>query len=479
MEDRTGQPAVPDGLWETLLPPLLPEEEEALRADIAAHGVRVPIVLDAQGRVVDGRHRLAIARALNLPYPVEILPPATTPVQKLHLALSLNLKRRHLTRDQKQTIARRLRETGLSYPQIAAMLGVDEKTVRLWLSTSENSEVENPPQTLGRDGKWRPAARPSPEARAARREEAARLRQAGHSLPAIAHTLGVSVGTVAADLKATRLLFATPTQARQALAQLARLDRLPPGTYTAPKDLKAVVYKSVRARLAAAAPVRRPEGLTFHCGDFREVLADLPAGSVPLIFTDPPYDRASLPLYADLARFAARVLGEGGSLLCYCGQYAIPEALRSLVAGGGGALRFFWIIALVHGGPSARMHAQGIYVGWKPILWFVKGAARRDDRGVRDCFPGGGAEKTYHDWAQGLAEARYYIAHLTRPGETVVDPFAGSGTTLLAALLEGRRAIGAERDPQTYRVALARLADHLQAAPGAPSPAAPGTPEAG
>jgi hypothetical protein len=181
---------------------------------------------------------------------------------------------------------------------------------------------------------------------------------------------------------------------------------------------------------------------------------------VPLIFTDPPYDRASLPLYADLARFAARVLCDGGSLLCYGGHYALPEILGHVLESGGGALRFFWLIAIVHGGASARMHVQGVYVGWKPLLWFVKGDRRRDDRGVRDCFAGGGAEKTYHDWAQGLAEARYYIAHLTRPGEPVVDPFAGSGTTLLAALLEGRRALGAERDPQTFRVALARLTDH-------------------
>jgi ParB-like chromosome segregation protein Spo0J/16S rRNA G966 N2-methylase RsmD len=463
VEAHTEQPTVPDDLWEALLPPLSPEEEDALRTDIAAHGVRVPVVLDAQGRIVDGRHRLKIARELGIPYPVEILPPDATPLQKLRLALSLNLKRRHLTREQKQAIAWRLRAQGLSYPQIAAMMGVDEKTVRLWLSGSENSDPESPPQVQGRDGKDYPSERPSPVEIATRREAVARLRAAGHTIPQIASTLGVSVGTVAADLKATRLFFATPTQAQQALARLADLETLPPGTYTSPADLTAVAYKAMRARLAArgeTAPL--PDSITLRCGDFREVLADLPADSVPLIFTDPPYDRASLPLYGDLARFAARVLCDGGSLLCYGGHYALPDILRHVLEGGGGALRFFWLIAIVHGGASARMHVQGVYVGWKPLLWFVKGERRRDDRGVRDCFAGGGAEKTYHDWAQGLQEARYYIAHLTRPGEPVVDPFAGSGTTLLAALLEGRRALGAERDPQTFRVALARLADHAR-----------------
>ncbi len=82
-----------------------------------------------------------------------------------------------------------------------------------------------------------------------------------------------------------------------------------------------------------------------------------------------------------------------------------------------GGIRQFWrVIVIMQGEPSARMRVQGSYVGWKPILWFVKGEAHRD---VRDCFPSGGAEKTYHDRAQGLAEARYYTAPLTRPGERI------------------------------------------------------------
>lgn len=52
---------------------------------------------------------------------------------------------------------------------------------------------------------------------------------------------------------------------------------------------------------------------------------------------------------------------------------------------------------------------------------------------------------------------RALIKDYTLPGDLICDPFAGSGTTLLAAAIEGRRAIGAERDPKTFDLAVRRL----------------------
>jgi site-specific DNA-methyltransferase (adenine-specific) len=59
--------------------------------------------------------------------------------------------------------------------------------------------------------------------------------------------------------------------------------------------------------------------------------------------------------------------------------------------------------------------------------------------------------------AKSLALMRALVRDYTRPGDLIVDPFAGSGTTLLAARLEGRCAIGAEIDPKTYALAVKRL----------------------
>ena len=47
---------------------------------------------------------------------------------------------------------------------------------------------------------------------------------------------------------------------------------------------------------------------------------------------------------------------------------------------------------------------------------------------------------------------RAFIEQLTHPGDTVLDPMMGSGTTVLEATLLGRRAIGVDLDPLAVRV---------------------------
>ena len=51
------------------------------------------------------------------------------------------------------------------------------------------------------------------------------------------------------------------------------------------------------------------------------------------------------------------------------------------------------------------------------------------------------------------------ISHVTLPGHIVLDPFAGSGTTALAAKELGRKYIGIERDAQHFRTAQARISE--------------------
>jgi hypothetical protein len=54
------------------------------------------------------------------------------------------------------------------------------------------------------------------------------------------------------------------------------------------------------------------------------------------------------------------------------------------------------------------------------------------------------------------------VRDYSRPGDLVCDPFAGWGTTLAAAIANGRHAIGAEVDADAYTEALRRLARPLQ-----------------
>lgn len=77
-------------------------------------------------------------------------------------------------------------------------------------------------------------------------------------------------------------------------------------------------------------------------GDFREIMAAMPDESVDMIFTDPPYDEASIHLYGDLARLAALKLKKNGSLLAYAGHYALPEIFELMTP----HLRFWWTLAI-------------------------------------------------------------------------------------------------------------------------------------
>ena len=60
-----------------------------------------------------------------------------------------------------------------------------------------------------------------------------------------------------------------------------------------------------------------------------------------------------------------------------------------------------------------------------------------------------------------LKAMEHLIRDYSEEGDTVVDLCAGYGTTLLAAALHGRKAIGAEMDPATYELAKNRLNERL------------------
>lgn len=197
-------------------------------------------------------------------------------------------------------------------------------------------------------------------------------------------------------------------------------------------DLKAEGRK--RAAKEAQKNLPSDDALGVRHGDFRDVVKGLPSDSVSLIFTDPPYDRDTLPLYGDLAESAKIVLRPGGSLICYLGQYQIHEVCALMTP----HLRLWWTLCCLHTGQSARMTEYGIVVKWKPMLWFVKGT-RGDKLTFVDDLVESEQEKDTHEWQQGLREAGYYIDKLTHPGDLVFDPFCGGGTTAVAAKLAKRR----------------------------------------
>ena len=64
----------------------------------------------------------------------------------------------------------------------------------------------------------------------------------------------------------------------------------------------------------------------------------------------------------------------------------------------------------------------------------------------------------HHPTVKPVALMAYLIRLVTPPGGTVLDPFLGSGTTLMAAVLEGFDAIGIEREAEYIEIAKVRIA---------------------
>ena len=60
--------------------------------------------------------------------------------------------------------------------------------------------------------------------------------------------------------------------------------------------------------------------------------------------------------------------------------------------------------------------------------------------------------------AKPIGLMRAIVRDYSRPGDLICDPCAGGATTLIAAAMEGRRAVGSEMDPKTYALAQARIA---------------------
>jgi DNA methylase len=192
--------------------------------------------------------------------------------------------------------------------------------------------------------------------------------------------------------------------------------------------------------------------------------ARLAPESTPLVFTDPPYHDDTLPVYADLGRLAAQTLTPGGSLITYAAHHRLPEIVGMLQQAG---LTFFWPIVMLHTGRQARMTEYGIVVTYKPLLWFVKGSFRcRDAMTFVTDSIASAPEKDLHPWQQGTIEARYYIEQLTQPGDLVVDPFCGGGTTAVAALQAHRQWITCDVDEASVILARRRVMEASNGAHG-------------
>lgn len=200
-------------------------------------------------------------------------------------------------------------------------------------------------------------------------------------------------------------------------------------------------------REAAAQP--EPARVDIRHGDFREVLANLT--SVDAIITDPPYPHEFIPLLADLAAWADKVLKPDGVLAVLIGQTYLPEVYRLL----DGHRPYRWTGCYLTAGAGYVSHPRKVQSNWKPLI--VYGGGPRFTDVVRSEGTDAAA-KSNHKWGQDYNAFHTIVERLTARGQTVVDPFMGAGTTLLAAHALGRHAVGCDVEVQHVARTKERLA---------------------
>jgi site-specific DNA-methyltransferase (adenine-specific) len=391
-----------------LLPPLKSEEAEALKASIKAEGIRVPIIVDENGTILDGYHRAKFAKRLGQPIPDQVRS-GMSDAEKRAFVFQCNMARRNLEPDQQiaarkvmQKIAASLSKEGKTQQQIGALLGVAQKTVSRWLDENDSHVTK----TFIRRSKVPPKAKP---------EIAARI-EAGEKLAQVGADFGVTEQRIGQIVKAE-------AKAREAKEAASR-----------------VVFDE-----------GTESGILL--GKFQEVLEDIPDNSIDLIFTDPPYDEESIYLYADLSAFAARKLRPGGLCLALTGQVHFPRVLEAMLS----QLQYVWLAAIDHTGGETRIRNWHIHNAFKPIIvagkppiitwwdWFSDQTS-------------GGKEKDLDDLQQAESEAAYFIAALSPKDGLIVDPMCATGTTLAAAKKLGRRWKGSDIREDKVMQARKRLA---------------------
>lgn len=192
--------------------------------------------------------------------------------------------------------------------------------------------------------------------------------------------------------------------------------------------------------------------IDFRLGDFEEVFKDIPDGSIDCIITDPPYPKEFIEVWSKLSRFAKRVLKPNGFCVAYSGQMYLPEVMKRMSEN----LDYYWTFAVYHEGQTQIVNGINLMCRWKPVLIFQNGKKKIENT-FQDYFVSEQREKNGHDWQQSKSGVAYLIEMFTNVGDTILEPFAGSGTTMITAKEKGRNVLGAEIDEKTYNIAKALL----------------------
>lgn len=222
------------------------------------------------------------------------------------------------------------------------------------------------------------------------------------------------------------------------------------------------------------------EWVTLWHGDCRDVLSGMVDGEVAAVLTDPPYTERTHAkarknsrngVAEGVTEFAAISDDDLTSVLTECGRvsrgwvvatldyrHAVkfdetpPPGLRSLRIG-------VWVKL----NPTPQITGDRPAQGWEAISYLHR-------VGARPKWNGGGKHGNYvlriadpegHPTAKPLPMIADWVRNFTKPGDLILDPFAGSGPVGRAAKDAGRRAILVEARADYCEVIARRLAQDV------------------
>jgi ParB-like chromosome segregation protein Spo0J len=407
--------------YENLIPPMTKEAFESLMSSIRESGQLEPITINNKGEVLDGHHRLRVCEKLHIEPLFEVKAFDNPSHEKLYI-IDVNLQRRQLT------VAQRVQ---LSLKKKPILQELTKKNSQTNLRRGNNTGYANVQIcTLGRVNEK------------------------------IAKDSGVSARQV--SKVETILEKARPELKERVLSGTTKIDKAYKQIINEERRLKLIAQtKSAQDNFSSTS-----NRIKLLHGDMRKLAHDaelIPDNSIDLIFTDPLYHREYLPLYVNLAEVADRVLKDGGSLVTYIGQYALPKTLDYLRQPKT-RLRYRHEFCIKLEGPQfGRLGNPVVLVKWKPLLWFVKGEKPQlpfHDDFIEDMIESKKPDKSLNKFAQSAVEAEYIISKLTIEDMQILDPFLGGGTTAIAAANLNRRFIGIDISAEAIEYVRANLSRH-------------------
>lgn len=386
--------------------PLLPDGElRKLAADIRRRGLIHPILL-YQGLILDGRNRANACKLTGVKPCFECVDEKLDQagVTPLEYVVSLNLRRRQMTASQ---------------AAMAAAGAMPE-----WIAEGRRNSRRN----LKRGKK---------------QSESSKMGYRGRSDKLVAKLFGVSSSYISEALALKRR---HPDLAKSVFD----------GTFTLSRAMRISRERSLQAEQEKEKKSLKKAGCKIEIfqGDIVDLAKDWRRGRVDLIATDPPYASDALPLWEALGSFATKALRPGGFLAALAGLQFLPQTINALSQGD---LQYFWTICVRFVGPNGRRHGLGIVSAWRPCIIFYRPPFARPARQVLDHIAANLPLEKTHVWEQKPDLFANIIKNFTKPSDQVLDPFAGSGSVLIAARSLGRNAMGFDVDQKAVAAIAKRL----------------------